>query len=78
MSRDKDPECRGYLARETENAILVCRGGSAQGETNWWISKSQIGYRRTDRATLAGKMDYVVFTIPEWLIEKKQCWELVP
>ncbi len=78
MSRNKDPECRAYLVRETDDAILVCKGGSAQGETNWWIPKSQIGYRRTDRLHETGKMDFVVFTIPEWLIEKKQCWELCP
>ncbi len=72
MSRDKDPECRGVLLHETENAILVCKDANSEKH---WIPRGQIGYMRKDKV-LAGTL--VVFTVPEWLIEKKQCWELVP
>jgi hypothetical protein len=72
MSRDKDPECRGTLLRETANAILVCKNANSPQH---WIPRSQIGYMRKDKL-LAGTA--VVFTLPEWLIEEKQCWELVP
>lgn len=81
MSRDKDPECRGYLAAETENAILVSKNNPVTvGQETWWIPRSQIGYLR--KTEIERGQTYVhteiVFTIPEWLIEKKQCWELVP
>lgn len=72
MSREKDPELRGVLLRETDAAILVCKDANS---AQHWIPRSQIGYLRKDKV-LAGTL--VVFTLPEWLIEKKQCWELVP
>ena len=81
MSREKDPECRGTLLGETANAIHVCKSGPLNGAApeSWWIPRSQIGYMRIDRAPHddATKADAVVFTLPEWLIEKKQCWDLV-
>lgn len=81
MSRDKDPECRAYLLRETDAAILVKKSPDPQAAgQEWWIPRSQIGYMRkefmnnqTGHAATA-----VFFTLPEWLIEKKDCWELVP
>ena len=72
MSRDKDPECRGRLIRETDAAIQV---GNYKTSETWWIPRSQIGYMR--KSSVKDGMD-VVFTLPEWLIEKKQCWDLVP
>jgi hypothetical protein len=72
MSREKDPECRGFLEDETPNAIRV---GHAESGQSWWIPRSQIGYMRKEPVA-AGTQ--VIFTLPEWLIEKKQCWELVP
>jgi hypothetical protein len=76
MSREKDPECRGVLIRETDGAILVAKSLAAQS-AEFWIPRSQIGYlRKTKRE--GGEAVDVVFTAPEWLIEKKQCWELVP
>lgn len=77
MSREKDPECRGLLLAETPNAIQVAALGKLAGQTTgeWWIPRSQIGYMRIDRGR---PTPYVVFTCPEWLIEKKQCWALVP
>jgi hypothetical protein len=82
MSRDKDPECRAMLLGKTDDAIHVCKRGLLNGAPpeSWWIPRSQIGYMRIDRAGPEDPLavDSVVFTLPEWLIEKKQCWELVP
>ena len=75
MSRDKDPECRGLLLDETPNAYLICSNKLTAVE-RWWIPRSQVGYCR--KTKLAGGDTEIVFTMPEWLIEKKQCWELVP
>lgn len=72
MSRDKDPECRGILLDETPNAYKVA---AKAGATEHWIPRSQIGYCRKTRGPAVTE---IVFTLPEWLIEKKQCWELVP
>lgn len=73
MSREKDPECRGVLMGETDNAICVAK--ERHGSTHW-IPRSQIGYMRKD--TMANGSIDVVFTVPEWLLEKKQAWDLVP
>ncbi len=72
MPRDKDPELRARLLRETDAAIEVQKLG---GVLTWWIPRSQIGYMRKDKTDTGTN---VVFTLPEWLVEKKQCWELVP
>lgn len=72
MSRDKDLECRGVLRRETPGAILVMKDA---GSPEHWIPRSQIGYMRKD---FGPGSTMVVFTLPEWLIEEKQCWDLVP
>ena len=69
----KDLECRGILMGETDAAICVVK--ERHGEYHW-IPRSLIGYMRKDRAD-DGTVS-VVFTLPEWLIEKKQCWDLVP
>ena len=74
MSRDKDPECRGLLLGETDNAINVCK--DSESDDNYWIPRSQVGYMRKGKDSVGN--DTIVFTCPEWLIEKKQCWELVP
>lgn len=82
MPRDKDPECRGLLMRETDAAILVCALHSPVGGESWWIPRSQIGYMRKDKVDSpfagGGTNTHITFTVPEWLLEKKQCWELVP
>jgi hypothetical protein len=82
MAREKDPELRAVLLGQTAAAIHVCKGGLLNGAKpeSWWIPRSQIGYMRIDRATpdKPDVPDSVVFTLPEWMIEKKQCWELVP
>lgn len=72
MSRDKDPECRGLLTGETANAIKV---KNEKTGAEHWIPRSQIGYLRKDKE---GEKTRVVFSLPEWMIEKKQCWDLVP
>ena len=77
MSDRKDLECRGLLWDETPNAILVTRETAVGGGQTWWIPKSQIGYRRTTQSVTPGGRPHVVFTLPEWLIEKKECWDLV-
>jgi hypothetical protein len=74
VSRDKDPECRGVLIRESPAAICVAK--MPLGAEEHWIPRSQIGYLR--KTHLPSGTTEVVFTVPEWLIEKKQCWELVP
>lgn len=63
MSREKDPECRGLIIAETANAIKVKN------------EKTGVGYLRKDKD---GEKTRVVFTLPEWMIEKKQCWDLMP
>jgi hypothetical protein len=82
MSREKDMECRAMLLDETPNAIHVCTLHSSIGCESWWIPRSQIGYMRKDKVDApfadGGANTHVVFTCPEWFIEKKQCWELVP
>jgi len=74
VSREKDPECRGVLIQESAGAICVAK--QDLGATVYWIPRSQIGYLR--KTHLPSGTTEVVFTVPEWLIEKKQCWELVP
>lgn len=76
MSRDKDPECCGYLVAETDAAMEVSTDPCGAGP-RWWIPRSQVGYlRKTYNADK--DCTELVLTLPEWLIEKKQCWELVP
>lgn len=70
----KDPECRAILMAETDAAICVTKDRFV--EAKFWVPRSQIGYlRKTARAD--GGVD-IVFTVPEWLIEKKEMWDLVP
>ncbi len=78
MARDKDLECRGILVGETDNAICVRKDGSPPRGENWYIPRSQIGYLRKDIPLKSHDPTHVVFTLPEWLIESKQCWDLVP
>ena len=75
-------ECRAVLLAETPLAIQVqrmphapgaCRGGPEQ----YWVPRSQIGYLRKTINNEANRTD-IVFTCPEWLIEKGGFWELVP
>ncbi len=72
MSRPDQAECRGLILHETANAIQVCK---ERGGDSWWIPRSQIGYLRR---TKGDGLDHVVFTVPEWLVEEKQLWPLVP
>lgn len=76
MSREKDPECRGLLAASSISAIRVIKAGSGDNHERHWIPRSQIGYMR--KTVLPSGATEVVFTVPEWLIEKGQFWELVP
>lgn len=80
MSRERDPECRAMLLHETPNAIRVCKLNSPVNGEAWWIPRSEIGYMRKTGVDAPGGTSHthVTFTLPEWLIEKKQCWELVP
>lgn len=74
MAHEKDPELRAILLGQTDAAIRVIRM-DRKGES-WWIPRSQIGYLRKEEEP-DGSLR-VIFTLPEWLIEKKQLWELVP
>lgn len=65
---DRELECRGTVWEETPNAIQVSRTLSA---ARHWIPRSQIAYMKRAGAS-------VTFTLPVWLIEKKECWDLVP
>lgn len=71
MSRD--PECRGILMGETDSALCVAKN---RASPTHWFPRSQIGYVRKAKREDGGTD--IVLTLPEWLIEKKQCWELVP
>lgn len=66
-------ECRALLLQEREKAIEVQKLG---GVFTWWIPRSEIGYLRKTRRE-DGKTE-IVFTLPEWLVEKSGCWDLVP
>lgn len=72
MSKSDQAECRATLLRETPLAIEVQKIG---GVFTWWFPRSQIGYMRKDK-TEDGRT-LVVFTAPEWLIEKSDAWPLV-
>lgn len=74
MPKEKDLECRAILLQETPNAIHVM---ASKSKDAWWLPRSQIGYLRKDKIEASSETS-VVFTLPEWLIETKQCWELVP
>lgn len=75
MSQEKDLELQGVLVTETPNAILVKKLPTSADE--YWVPRSQIGYMR--KSVVDGwKMKRIVFTAPEWLVEKSQMWELVP
>lgn len=65
--------CRGFLVEERENAIEVCK--HQQGGFSWWIPRSQIGYLKKSPGTPWSEIE---FTLPEWLVEKKDLWSLVP
>lgn len=72
MSRTKDLECRAVLVSESRDAICVRK---ANGLLEFWLPRSQIGYMRRYKV---GDRVEVVFTLPEWLVETKDAWELVP
>lgn len=73
MTRDKDPECRGILLGETDAALCVAKDRNSERH---WIPRKQVGYlRRVKRED--GGVD-VVLTLPEWLLEKENAWDLVP
>lgn len=72
MSRTDQAECRATLLRETPLAMEVQQIGAAW---TFWFPRSEIGYLRKDKD---GDRTIVVFTVPEWLVEAKQAWGIVP
>lgn len=72
MAIEKDIECRGILIGETDNAIRVAVESTRQA---WWLPRSLVAYMRREAE---GDKTRVIFTLPEWLIEEKDCWDLVP
>ena len=75
MPQEKDPTCRGRLIKRTDQALLVGKSDYKDGDATWWLPRSQIGYMKISEAL---PFAVIEFTAPEWLIEKKQFWELVP
>lgn len=73
MSYERDPTCHGVLLQETPNAFEVWH---EKTNSRYWIPRSPVGYLKK-YPRLDGRRD-ISFTLPEWLIEKKQCWDLVP
>lgn len=63
---------RAILVNETPNAILVKK---AVLDEPVWIPRSQIGYMKK---TPENAGTTVEFTVPEWLVEKKDLWSMVP
>lgn len=82
MPRSDQAECRALLLRDTDLAILVAPIHSPIGGQSWWIPRSQIGYMRKTKVESpfegSEPSTHVVFTVPEWLVESKQFWQLVP
>ena len=74
MSHEKDPELRAIIICSTEHAHFVANPKNLTQK--WWLSRSLMGYSR--KTVLPSGSTEIVFTLPEWCIEKKQCWELVP
>lgn len=72
---NEQAECRGILLRETASAILVTLTTFARPDQQWWFPRSQLGYVKK---THEGDVTYITFTCPEWLVENKTAWELVP
>ena len=74
MSRSDQAECKGVLIRETANAMLVA---AKEGAEEFWIPRAQVGYLRIDRDA-EHNSPRITFTCPEWLVESKNAWSLVP
>lgn len=72
MPRTNDPELRGKLVIETAAAICM---ESTKGN-KFWFPRSQIGYMRKDKSPDGSVA--LVMNVPEWLVESKDAWELVP
>lgn len=71
MSREQH-ECRAILLQEREKAIEVQKIG---GAFTWWFPRSEIGYMR--KTKMEDGRTEVVFTVPEWIVEAKNSWDLV-
>lgn len=67
-------ECRGIIIRETAAAIQVQK---TRGQTPYWFPRSVIPRLLKTRDDVANEMR-VTFDAPEWIVEKNNCWELVP
>lgn len=71
-----DLKLRGRIFNETDNAIQI--GKTPESTELFWIPKSQIGYKKkTPDQDPMRNLPYIEFTLPEWLVEKKQIWDLV-
>lgn len=81
MSHIEQRECRANLIEERPMSLKVRMIKEPFRE--FWLPRSQISYMRKER-TIDWKMGadgpqyYIIFTLPEWLIEKEQLWDLVP
>lgn len=69
----EDLECRGVLLDETSAAIRVQK---AEGRPAFWIPRSQISYLKRSVNRNTGVVDLELY-VPEWLIDKKDAWDIV-
>ena len=72
-SKSEDIECRGVVVEETLAAYRIQK---APGFAAFWFPKSQISYCRKTR--MDDGVVHITAQIPEWLIDTKDAWELVP
>lgn len=75
MSAD-NVECRGVLRSESDLAIFVSKNEATV--FGYWIPRSMLTRLSKTGPIAPATLPSVIFKLPEWLVEKKQCWELVP
>lgn len=81
MAHDKDPTLRMFYVEDCGGAVVVGETdgtGPDRVQFPHYIPRSQIGYAKKTANEKPGALPHYEFTIPEWLIEKKQLWKFVP
>lgn len=73
MSSNEEYKCRGVLGQGTELAYFI----KPNAETNigYYIPKSQVRYMSKLPPNGDGTVE-VKFVLPEWILDRNQCWEL--
>ena len=68
---------RAYLIDATAGAICVRPIEPKRGDLDkYWVPRSQIGYMRKTIIDDRGTTE-IEFTLPEWVVEKKEMWGMV-